>query len=997
MLNYNKWFEGLVFQTIYFSERKEYFMDAFAVGKQYYGFLLKESAVIEDIHSTGYLFEHIQSGAKLFYVSNKDDNKVFFISFKTPPSDDCGTPHILEHSVLCGSKKYQAKDPFNELAKGSLNTYLNALTYGDKTMYPVASRNEKDFSNMMDVYLDAVFFPRIYEKKEIFMQEGWHYVLEDEASDLSIKGVVYNEMKGALSDPESVLSNAISRSLFPTTAYGFESGGNPEAIPELTYENFLAFHKKYYHPSNSYIYLYGDMDIEKKLKWIDKEYLSKFNKSEKSIKISLEKDFSNPMKLEDTFSVSSEEDSKKNTFLSYNVRIGKSTDPALILSFDILNYILLQTNASPLKKALVDAGIADDTEGWFDSSSYDMVLSIIAKKSEKENAAVFQEVIEKTLQDIVKNGLDKKLIEATLNRWEFYLKEEYFGNRPKGLTYGMKLMKSWLHEKSPIEALRHWKHFETVKSALTTNYFEHLIEALLLNNTNKSIVVVSPEKGKQSKIEQAFKQKMIQMKQGLSESEIQKLIEENQMLEQYQQQLDSAEILNQIPFLKIEDIEKKADILKINEVQSKYNMIFTPLDTNGIVYAQLLFDTACVPQNLLPYAGLITSVFSKLDTKKYAFDTLPLEINFYTGGIHFSNDIYSESDKDAVSFVSVNAKVLEKNIPKLFELIQSILFETDFSQKENLKKIIKTAKINFESYMQNAPHLVGVVRSMSHIGLGSKIKEEVEGASYYHFLAEIEKNLEENIDDVVLKIQQTASYIFTKQNFFAAVSCEEKSLSAYQREIEYIYDKLSDTVFQKQVYSFSFSKTKEAMTSSSKIQYNIQSGFLKEYGYEYSGTLSVLKTILDLEYLWNTVRVQGGAYGCGSRFLRNGGIYFYSYRDPNIQKTYDIYQKAFSFLEEFCKTNTDLTKYILGTINTLDRPLSNGEKFDVAVARYFTNVKPEMLQRERDEILSTSVKELQKYVVLLEKATKSQNICTIGNEDMIRAQEDTFSSITSYL
>ena len=296
----------------------------------------------------------------------------------------CGTPHILEHSVLCGSKKYQAKDPFNELAKGSLNTYLNALTYADKTMYPVASRNEKDFMNMMDVYLDAVFYPRIYDKKEIFMQEGWHYVLEDNAP-LSIKGVVYNEMKGALSDPERILDNAISRSLFPTTTYGFESGGNPEAIPSLTYEKFLEFHKKYYHPSNSYIYLYGDMEIEKQLEWIDKEYLSNFEKDAAVPEISLEKDFLNIVFTEDSFSVDTEGDKKRNTFLAYSVRIGKSTDPTLILAFDILSYILLETNTSPLKRALVDAGIAEETEGWFDSSSYDMVFSIIAKKSEKEN------------------------------------------------------------------------------------------------------------------------------------------------------------------------------------------------------------------------------------------------------------------------------------------------------------------------------------------------------------------------------------------------------------------------------------------------------------------------------------------------------------------------------------------------------------------------------------------------------------------------------------
>ena len=969
----------------------------FEIGKQYYGFSLKEYSDVEDIHSKAYLFEHIQSGAKLFYVKNHDDNKVFFISFKTPPNDDCGTPHILEHSVLCGSKKYQAKDPFNELAKGSLNTYLNALTYADKTMYPVASRNEKDFRNMMDVYLDAVFNPCIYHKQEIFMQEGWHYVLEDKSAPLSIKGVVYNEMKGALSDPERILDNAISRSLFPTTTYGFESGGNPEAIPHLTYESFLEFHKKYYHPSNSYIYLYGDIEIEKQLEWIDKEYLSNFEKKETVTEISLEKNFSDMVFLEDSFSVNTEEDEKRNTFLSYNVRIGKSTDPTLILAFDILSYILLETNTSPLKRALVDAGIAEETEGWFDSSSYDMVFSIIAKKSEKENVSLFKKMIEKTLQDIVQKGIDKKLIEATLNRWEFYLKEEYFGSRPKGLTYGMKLMKSWLHGGSPIEPLCHWKHFQVIKSALTTDYFEQLIKTLLLQNQNKSIVVVSPKNGKQSEIENEFLKEMETIKNNLSAQEIQQLIAQNKALEKYQSEEDSPEIINQIPFLHIDEIDKKADVLPTQKVPEKYRMIFTPLETNGILYSQLSFDTCTVPENLLPYVGLVASVIGKLDTKKYTFEQLPLEINFYTGGINLSNDIYSTSKEDCRSFVTVNGKFLEKNISHFFEIIKSILFETDFDQKENLKKIIKSEKVNLASYLQNAPHLVGVVRSMSHIAVGSKIKDEVSGVAFYDFLVKTEQQAEKEIEIIISKLKEVCSYLFTKQNLFVAVTCEESSLPLYKQQVKQIYDMLSEKLSEKQHYQFLFKNIKEGLVIPSKIKYNIQSGNLADYDYRYTGTMAVLRNILDLEYLWNAVRVQGGAYGCYSRFLRNGSVYFYSYRDPSIQKTYQAYENAALFLKDFCNTNVDLTKYILGTINTIDRPLTNREKADLVVARYLNYVTPEMQQMERDEILTTTMQKIEQYIPLLEEIAKNQNFCTIGNEDAILQNKEFFTQISPYI
>ena len=491
---------------------------------------------------------------------------------------------------------------------------------------------------------------------------------------------------------------------------------------------------------------------------------------------------------------------------------------------------------------------------------------------------------------------------------------------------------------------------------------------------------------------------MQNIKNSLSKNQIEKLIFENKLLNKYQSEPDSKEIINQIPFLKINEINKNAEILPTRKIQEEYQMIFTPLNTNGVIYSQLLFNTSFVPQNLLHYASLLVHIIGKLDTAKYGFEQLPLEINFYTGGINLSNDIYSTSKQNYNSFITVNSKFLRKNIEKAFNIIKSILFETDFNQRENLKKLIKSAKVNSENYLRNAPHLAGISRNMGYISMGARMKEEVSGITFHHFLIEAEQEAEKNIDILISKLREAYSYIFTKQNIMIAVTCEESSLHYYKKEIKQLYDMLLDRpLLKKQNYQFLLQNEQEGLISSFKVQYNIQSGNLEDYGYIYSGKLAVLKTILDLEYLWNTVRVQGGAYGCYCRFLKNGNAYFYSYRDPNVQKTYDSYKKISIFLKEFCKTNSDLTKYILGAINAIDKPLGNEEKADLAIARYLTGITPEMQQKERDEILTTKIDDIQKYVFLLEKIINQKNICTIGNNEVIYKNKELFSKIQPYI
>ncbi|MFV0314389.1 MAG: insulinase family protein, partial [Anaerotignum sp.] len=654
-----------------------------------HGFLLKEKQTIADIHGEAYLFEHLKSGARLFYIKTKDENKVFSISFKTPPEDDCGTPHILEHSVLCGSKKYSSKDPFNELAKGSLNTFLNALTYADKTMYPVASCNEEDFHNLMDVYLDAVFNPNIYDKKEIFMQEGWRYLLNEKTNEMDITGVVYNEMKGALSDPESLLQEAIASSLFGESTYGFESGGNPIAIPNLTYEKFLSFHKKYYHPSNSYIYLYGNMDLERCLAHMNEEYLNEFIRTSDLPKILETKQLP---KNEIQIKTFPSDNNSETGYLAYSVKVGLCIDEQLVMAFQVLSYVLLETSASTLKTALLDANICDDAEGWFDSSTYEMVFSIVAKNADLSKAHEFKQVIEQTLQNVIENGLDDELLASSLRRVSFLLREDDFGSTPRGLIYGMKMMKSWLHGKMPFQCLR---QFETLEKIKDSNFdWKKLVQENILNNHYKSVLVFSPDKEKEEKLQVEFQKKMQDIQASLTEKDIANIQEDAKKLEIFQQTEDSQEVLAQIPILALSQIDKNPSLCEYTKSEiGEGTQIYVPLQSNGIVYLQLHFDTNYLNEEFLPYAGLLAEVLGKLDTQRYSYHELPMITNRILGGMSFHNDVYSKNTEEYRSFFSMKCKFLIEDIKEVGDFTNEILLNTNYEALESLKKIVRAEKI----------------------------------------------------------------------------------------------------------------------------------------------------------------------------------------------------------------------------------------------------------------------------------------------------------------
>jgi len=621
------------------------------IGKMYNGFKLLEESTINEINSKALLFQHEETGARLLKLENEDDNKVFSIAFRTPPKNSTGVAHILEHSVLCGSRKFPTKEPFVELIKGSLNTFLNAMTFADKTMYPVASRNKKDFFNLMDVYLDAVFYPNIYNYPQIFMQEGWHYELEDKNSDITYKGVVYNEMKGAYSSPESILMRKISESLFPNTTYGVESGGDPDFIPELSYEEFIDFHKKYYHPSNSYIFLYGDGDVLEELKFIQDNYLKDFHRLNIDSSIKIQPSFPKMREMTVDYPISPNEKEEDKTFLSLNFAVGKSTDKELYLAFDILEHLLLETPAAPLKKALIGANIGKDVFGIFDSSILQPSFSVVVKNSNEDKKDEFKQVVFNTLKDLVENGIDKKLIESSINIKEFALREADFGGYPTGLIYGIKCMDSWLYDGNPFMHLNYEPQLEKVKEALRSNYFERLIKEYILNNNHSSLLIVKPKKGLGEEKEEQLKKNLKSYKEKLSEKEINNLIEETTKLKERQTTSDSPESLKKIPLLSIDDIERNTEELPLElGEESGIKILKHNIFTNKIAYINLYFNTTVVPQELIPYVGLLSSVLGKVSTKKYSYEELSNEVNIHTGGIYYTATAYSDS-KELDGFV----------------------------------------------------------------------------------------------------------------------------------------------------------------------------------------------------------------------------------------------------------------------------------------------------------------------------------------------------------
>ena len=985
---------NVIYETNYRTWRKSY-MDLTKLT----AYEIIEHRPLPDLKSEGALLRHKKSGARVLLISNDDENKVFNIGFRTPTTNSTGVPHIMEHTVLCGSEKFPTKDPFVELVKGSLNTFLNAMTYPDKTVYPVASCNEKDFQNLMDVYMDAVLHPNIYKHEEIFRQEGWNYHLEEADGELSYNGVVYNEMKGAFSSPDGVLDRMILNSLFPDTTYANESGGDPDVIPELTYEEYLNFHRTYYHPSNSYIYLYGNMDMEEKLNWLDQEYLSAYDRKEVDSEIHLQKPFEQMHDITKPYSIASNESTEDNTYLSYNKVIGTSLDEKLYLAFQILDYALLSAPGAPITKALLEAGIGKDISGSYDSSTYQPIFSIVAKNANEEQKAEFVKVIEDTLKAIVENGMDKKALEAGINYHEFRYREADFGGYPKGLMYGLQIFDSWLYDETKpfihVEAL---DTFAFLKEQINTGYFEKLIQTYLLDNQHGALVTIVPEPGRTARLDAELKEKLQVYKESLSRGEIEKLIADTKHLQEYQEEPSSQEDLEKIPMLTRADISREIAPIYNEEMKiADIPTVFHEIETNGIGYLDLMFDLSDVPEKDLPMVGLLQAVLGIIDTEHYEYGELFNEINRHTGGIGTSLELYPDvtkvKEKEFKATFEIKGKALYGQIPFAIRMMKEILTASKLDDEKRLKEILSMTKTRLQDRFLSAGHSAAALRAMSYKSPISKFKDTTNGIEYYQNIREMEEHFDEKKEEIISGLKALSELLFRKGNVMISYTASRDGLAVLEEEIGSLKEALYPERTPESRCILHCEKKNEGFKTSSKVQFAAKAGNFIDAGEEYNGALQILKVIMSYEYLWINIRVKGGAYGCMSNFNRIGEGYFVSYRDPNLGRTLEIYDGVPEYLENFTVSERDMTKYIIGTISNIDQPMTPATKGDRSMNLYMNHVSAEMIRKEREQILTANQEDIRALAGVARAVLANDQICVIGNEAKIEEEKELFMTV----
>lgn len=962
------------------------------------GFKIKQNQFIQEVNSDVYLMVHEKSGAKLLYLDTTDDNKVFSIGFRTPPDNSKGTPHILEHSTLCGSRKFPLKEPFVELVKGSLNTFLNAMTWPDKTMYPVASRNAVDFHNLMDVYLDAVFYPNCIDDPQILMQEGWHYELEDKDSELTYNGVVYNEMKGALSSGDAIMENFAMEKLFPNTTYGVESGGDPEVIPALSYKEFVEFYKKFYHPSNSYIFLYGDMDIEKTLNFIDSEYLSNFNEKKIDSQIKTQVPFKKREVINRKYGISESESTDKKAIHALYTAFNDHMSTLDSLAFEVLNYVLIEIEGAPLKKAVLDAELGSELSGSYTDGYKQPVWTIQLSGTDVNNQKKFEETIDETLRALALNGIDKSMLKAAINRIEFTLRENDYRGRPKGLFYGIRAMELWLYDRNPMDALKYFDNLKQLKKFIDTNYFENLILKYVIKNNHQVLITMEPEKGLTEKKNALTAQKLEAFKNSLSEEQLNEIVENTKKLKVRQASKDSEDALKTIPLLERKDLKRIITEKKIKkDFVNGVDYLHYDVNTSGISYVRLFFNLFGINENDIFYANLLTSLLGSMDTQKYTYGELTRLENSNTGGINFSvmcfGD-YNNSDKYIPTF-EVGGKALTANNKCMVELLKEIICHTEYTERKRLKELILSEKTKWDMTVFDRGHLLTMNRLISYFSKTGEFTEKL-ALSYYYFLADLVNNYDKNYDEIVKKLESVSAKIFTRNNLTIEVIGNEKDSQSVKDLVKsLICDMEIGEKNNKNSFEFNNDCYNEGFLTSGKVNYVSKGGNFKKHGFKYTGAVRVMETILRYDYLWKKVRVLGGAYGAFVQFSPNGNAVLCSYRDPNLKETLDVFKGIPDYLRNLKISEREMTKYVIGTMAAEEVQFTPSMLGDRAAADYFKGSTAEDRERIRNEIINCTLEDIHKLADLVESVINEPYLCVMGSEHKVKKSEEIFKKIRS--
>lgn len=953
------------------------------------GFTIESEEYLDDIKSKAYLLKHDYSGAKLLYLENEDENKVFGIGFRTPPENSKGTPHILEHCVLNGSRKYKTKEPFMDLLKGSLQTFLNAMTFSDKTIYPVASRNDKDFENLMDVYLDAVFYPRIYDKKEIFLQEGWHYELRTPEEELRYKGVVYNEMRGAYSSPDSYVYKELDSALYPDSIYSSDSGGDPYEIPNLSYEEFLDFHRKYYHPSNSYIFLYGKLDLEEQLSHIE-EYLNHFPAEKIDSSIELQKPFKEMKTIDASYPLTPGESEDNKDYLIYGALTNDKKNRKESLTNSIIRAVLFSEESSPVKNALLKAGLGEDTM-TLSTDGLQQGMGICAINTSKNRRDEFYEIIENSILETVEKGFSKEELLASLNKIEFQLRE--CDNYPtKGVIYMIQSLESWLYDEDPKVQFKFNKLLDELREAIDSDYYENFVREKILNNPHKVLISLEAKEGLNTKRDQEVHNALQEYKASLSQEEIVNIIEENKILEEMQNKEDTAEEKETIPALSLSDIKAKTLEIPTEEIhEGKTTILIHDLFTQRIDYFTLAFNLDFIREEEIQPLSLLSDAIGLMDTKNYSYQRLGTEEYLYTGGIHSSlSSYFLEKENSYTKKFSIHAKAKPEFLDKMFDLIDETTRFTKFEDKKRLKEILQMIRLKLENGFVESGHQYALMRNRSNYSQQGAFDEKIGGLSYYDFIVDLEDHFDEKAEDLLTCLHKLSQKVFNKNKLIVNITTEEKenALNASKKYLE----KLPELELEPYKLVFELEPKNEGITTSANINYIIQTGPL-EFPNGYKGSFEVLSNILSNTYLYSFIRAQGGAYGTGMGISRSGRFGLYSYRDPNIAQTLDIYKNLPEIIQGLDLPQKELETFIIGSLNKFDPPTTNATKGKLGLLLYITGQTPEDTKKAMEEAIEADIEQFKEIVPLLRESLDKNYITVIGNADAIAKNKELFDIV----
>ena len=959
------------------------------------GFDLIREERIDEINATAREYRHEKTGARILSMLTKDTNKVFGITFRTPPSDSTGVAHILEHSVLCGSKKYPVKEPFVELLKGSVQTFLNAFTYPDKTCYPVASENLKDFYNLMDVYLDAVFYPHITD--QIFQQEGWHYELESPDAPLTYKGVVYNEMKGAYSNPEDVLSELSQQVLFPDNTYGCDSGGDPKHIPGLTYRQLKDFHTSLYHPSNSYIYFYGDDDPEERLRRIN-DYLNSFEARDPNSSIEEQGPLAEPIRMVRKYDPGEEGNGDARCMFSINWLWPRITDADANLALGILAYTLIGTSAGPLRKALIDSGLGEDLTGpGFAGYLLQIYFGTGLRGIRSDDIEPVEKLIWTTLESLAKDGIDREILEASFNTFEFRMRESNSGGFPRGLSYMLSALNFWLYDGDPLEPLKFEGPLQRVRSSFDNDqrFFEKLIEDNFLNNTHRAVVIMEPEAGYSRLEENAETEKLAKVRSTLTDSDKQKIIADTESLIEMQEAPDSLEALATIPALGREDVSDKNKIIPIEEDEAGSVPVYThDLFTNGILYLDIGFNLAGLPKHLLPYLSLFSTAILEMGTAREDFVSLSNRIGKNTGGIGASPFCSSvRGAQDPACHLIVRGKAVLSKTKDLLDILRDVFTIPKLDHRDRFKQIVLEEKAEFEASIIPGGSGIADTRLRSGFSISDWVSEQFRGVSQLFFLRELENKVDEDWDQIHRDLEQIREFVITKNRLLLNVTLPRDDWQRIKPEFSSFVGDLpsSNGGHAGPSWSTGSNPAHEGLTIPAKVNYVTKGINLFDQGYNLHGSISAVTNLLRAGYLWEKVRVLGGAYGanCGMD-PRNGVFSFTSYRDPNLDDTVSVYDAAASFLQEIELSSDELTKSVIGAIGKLDSYRLPDALGYTSMVRRLVGETDETLQEYREQLLSTTAKDVCAFGEILSALGREGTVVAVGAHETLSAATSIF-------